>query len=150
MKKIILVDGIYNFDAYFDYIEKQKNTMAKDLYSFACDWERYSLDSPNSLHDSWLKSIVFVRNNVALNALIDLKLLFLCQFHDRYVELTYLDVIEHNLGELASVLFTSTMPEVLVHEFSVLNTSNRHEILLSGNQQLTIQFQGLQVTDVTL
>lgn len=49
--------GEITWDAYFEYLRSARGHFPAALYSYAIDWEHYSLDGKNSLHDAWLVSV---------------------------------------------------------------------------------------------
>src|SRR5882724_5634901 len=84
--------GIWQFDRYFDYLGSIRGRLAPHVAAFALPLERYSLDSPHSLHDAWLESLTIEElaageRGEQRNTRITVRLLG--AYHDRWHELTY-------------------------------------------------------------
>lgn len=131
-----------SWDKYFRYLEQQKEKFPADLYEYAINWDNYSLDSKDSLHDSWLESIEFNHTNKSMKV-DNISLRMLGAYHDRYHELRYIEVQSFNME-----LRGSDEPgyrDLLAHEFRVTNQCFTHEICFSNLGFISVQFKKLTV-----
>ena len=89
-----------SFDEYQGYLESIRDRLPPQVYAFATDVNRYSLDSPQPLHDCWLASLSVFEERVPerpFNPKVRIRLRLLGQRHDRYINLTYHDVRGYEL-----------------------------------------------------
>lgn len=56
--------GVTVFDDYFSYIEQLYNIIPLETYDFFSDWDRYSLRSEKTLHDSRIHSFKMEANSL--------------------------------------------------------------------------------------
>ena len=63
--------GMVRWDAYFEYLKSVRTYFSPELYAYASNWEHYSLDSKDSLHDAWFLGIHFryLKNELTLELL---------------------------------------------------------------------------------
>src|SRR4051812_722454 len=103
--------GEVTWDAYFDYLRTVQGRFPAALYAYAIDWQHYSLDGVDSLHDGWLTSVQvgFRKREVTLE--------FLGARHDRKHIFTYIDVERYAID--MDVSYKHGDRDVLVHEFTM-------------------------------
>lgn len=92
-----------SFDDYKKYMQKNKEKFPKHIYEFALDENRHTLDSPNSLHDSWMTSITIKENRDRAypfepQPTIEIKLLG--QRRDRDIILSYWGIERYSIEGL--------------------------------------------------
>lgn len=122
--------GEVNWDAYFEYLRSIRARLPVALYSYASDWEHYSIDGDNSLHDAWLMSVqIGFRNR-------DITLEFLGSRHDRKHVFTYLGVDGYRID--LNVAYKQGDRDTLVHEFTVDARGIGHEIVFSDGRSIAI------------
>lgn len=123
------------WDAYFEYLRSIRDRLPAALYSYAIDWEHYSLDGTNSLHDAWLTSVQvgFRKREVTLE--------FLGARHDRKQIFTYVDVERYAID--LDVSYKHGDRDVLVHEFTMEGESLVHEIAFSSKKVISISALGI-------
>ena len=118
-----------SFDDYLEYLESHRDQIPKDVYDFIIDPRRHTLDDPGSLHDSWLESLsISEHRNSPSTATLTLRLLG--QQHDRYLILTYSDIVTYNITGDRTPFYAATYHgDVLYHEIRVSDDSKlTHEI----------------------
>ena len=127
--------GITYFDNYFDYLEKIKNLIDKPIYDFFSDWDRYSLRSDKTLHDSRLKSLFFDGNTLSI--LLNLK------FDDQL-----LLVYENVKFEFSSPFFFEL--DLLVHELHWLEYEQIYEHILcfDKDNDLMVRFEKFSYIEI--
>ncbi len=132
-----------NWDNYFEYLKKQKANFPKSLYEYAIDWGNYSLDSKNSLHDSWLEKIKISSGSNSGNV-EGISLTLLGSYHDRKHILKYTHIRSYNLN-----IYGTNEPkqrDILAHEFRVKNDFFTHEICFTNLDFISIEFESLDVS----
>ena len=70
------------------------------MYDFAIDVNRHNLDSPHSLHDSWMASITIKENRSKerpFDSKPTIELVLLGQMHDRDITIRYLGVESYQM-----------------------------------------------------
>jgi hypothetical protein len=141
----------YDYDSYFDNLNKNKNDFPQAIYSFAANRENYGSLSHESLHDAWLEvcSVTEVATGLRSekrNLRIDMS--FLGAYHDLKILLSYEGVKSYVFHKNE----THTLPplvdvghgDLLVHEFSVDNEESVvHEMLFSSGSNFKIVFGNL-------
>lgn len=122
--------GEVTWDAYFEYLRSIRDRFPSALYSYAIDWEHYSLDGANSLHDAWLVSVqVGYRNR-------EITLGFLGARQDRKHILTYTEVERYRID--LEVTYKGGDRDVLAHEFTMDDGRLVHEIVFSNERAISV------------
>src|SRR3954466_10398483 len=109
-----------NYDPYMQYLESVKGIMPRHMFEFASNIENHNLESPNSLHDSWLQ--YWRISEVAKHAprrtgRVQIEACFLGPRHDRYIYLHYKNVGKHSIG--AGYERALRHGDLLVHELTI-------------------------------
>jgi len=141
--------GTAVFDKYFDYIESIKNTMPKALSEFASNYERYELNGPLTLHDSWIDSIFLQKNYFDVNAIKQstVKLKFLLA-NQNLLDLQYEDVSEF-IYTYQPTKWPDRAVDLIVHEFDRNDDgSYSHLMAFDRNVWLKIVFKTFQYEDI--
>lgn len=137
--------GEYTFDDYFNYLDSVKEKFPVNMYKFASDWEKYSLESKSSLHDSWIEQIIIEEIGSGARKEkrnINLSITLLGPYHDRKFVLKYLSIEEYSLVGLNLRNALKGHGDILVHEFRLAsNESFEHEILFESNGSIVIRFR---------
>lgn len=127
--------GAISWDAYFEYLRSVREQFTSELYAYASDWGRYSLDGVDSLHDAWVTGIEFgSREN-------ELTVTLLSARQDRRHLLRYVGVKAYDL-EL-SVEFRAGDRDLLAHEFRIENGLVVHETLFANQSRILIVAQNV-------
>jgi hypothetical protein len=122
--------GEVSWDAYFEYLSSSRDRFPTALYSYAINWEHYSLDGTNSLHDAWLASIqIGYRNR-------EITLEFLGARQDRKHFFTYAGVAKYRLD--LDVTYRGGDRDVLAHEFTVDDGQLVHEIVFLKERTISV------------
>ena len=100
------------------------------LYSYAIDWEHYSLGGKNSLHDAWLVSVQVGYSNR------EITLEFLGARQDRRHIFTYAGVEQYRIN--LEVTREGSDRDVLAHEFTMDDGRLVHESVFSGERAITV------------
>jgi len=89
------------FDAYFDYVENNKQLMPTEAYQFVtADWH-YDPTDPRCPHDSWLESLRILESPGENNGNLRktrIKLILLGAYHDGHIEIEYQGVRGYSFG----------------------------------------------------
>ena len=127
----------YDWDPYFAYLSAQKSRFTAELFAYASNWNLYSFDSRDSLHDSWLQTVQLSGGGGgAVVETIELELLG--AYHDRLHVLTYTGVKEFAIRLSATAGANSR--DLLVHEFRAEQDAFVHELLFAEEQSISIAF----------
>jgi hypothetical protein len=126
------------WDGYFEYLRSARQQFPSDLYSYAVNWDHYSLDGTNSLHDAWLVGARFAHKAQ------DVTLEFLGARHDRKFTLRYSAVESYALD--LSVEYRSGDRDVFVHEFLADKGLISHEIVFSNRKSIVIRSRNVMPT----
>jgi hypothetical protein len=122
--------GEVTWDAYFEYLRSEQSSFPTALYSYAIDWDHYSLDGTNSLHDAWLVSVqIGYRNR-------ELILEFLGARQDRKHIFAYADVERYRMD--LEVTYKRGDRDVMAHEFTIDDGRLVHEIAFSKERMISI------------
>jgi len=81
-----------SFEEYKKYLDANKEKFPENIFIFASDINRHQLNSPHSLHDSWLTSISIKENREIerpFNPKPTIRIELLGQMHDRDIVLLY-------------------------------------------------------------
>ena len=122
--------GEVTWDAYFEYLRSIRDRFPAALYSYAIDWEHYSLDGPNSLHDAWLVSVQIGYRNRGIT------LEFLGARQNRKHIFTYADVEQYRID--LEVTYKRGDRDVLAHEFTMEDGRLVHEIAFSNERVISV------------
>jgi hypothetical protein len=123
--------GAVTWDAYFEYLRSERLSFSSELYSYASDWEKYSLDGENSLHDSWLIGVQFgFRESDVCISLLGAR-------HDRKHVLRYTGVQGYEFKVSAEV--RSGDRDLLAHEFRIESGFVVHELVFSNRSSIVIK-----------
>ena len=133
--KIDETSGEVSWDAYFDYLRTARGQFPAALYSYAAEWEHYSLDGANSLHDAWLVGASFAYNAK------EIVLEFLAAKQDRRFHLRYIATASYALN--LAVEYRSGDRDVLAHEFRVEDRLIVHEIVFSNRHTILVRAQDI-------
>ena len=125
-------------------MESNKDNFPRHVYEFAVDVNRHNLDSPHSLHDSWMTSITINENRAKErpfdpNQTIEIRLLG--PMHDRELILTYSDVENYRFVGCKNKQnwHDSHQGDVLCHEVRLSGENLlTHEINFSSESSIFI------------
>ena len=123
--------GVVSWDAYFEYLRTIQKRLPAELYSYAINWEHYSLDGKNSLHDAWLIGIQFANREK------EVSLELLGARHDRKLLFKYVDVQGYLLD--LDVEYKRGDRDVLAHEFRIEHGVIVHDVLFSNKKSILIR-----------
>jgi hypothetical protein len=129
--------GAYEWDPYFEYLRTAKDRFPAGLFAYASSWDHYSLDSRDSLHDSWLQTVQLT-GGIGGAGVEAIQLEFLGAYHDRLHLLSYSGVKEFAI-RLAGAPGAGSR-DLLVHEFRAEEDAFVHELLFAEQQSITIKF----------
>ena len=118
------------WDAYFEYLRSARGDFPPLLYSYVAEWEHYSLEGLDSLHDAWMSSVRLSHQTK------ELTLDFLGSRHDRKHSFTYRDVDFYTID--LDVRFRLGDRDVLAHEFRAENGRVVHEIVFANKREISV------------
>lgn len=133
-----------SFDEYLEYIERLKNQIPTNVYEFATNINRHNIQSPHSLHDSWITSINIKENRNKerpFNPVTTIKIELLGQMHDRNIILEYEEVESYTFeGVKNPHNCTDTYHgDIACHEVRLTeNNFLVHEILMASKAVIKI------------
>jgi len=141
--------GIF-YGRYKDYLNTIQHLLPEQIYQFASDEKYFTLNSPHSLHDSWLSSIEVreLRNQKKpFEPFVEITLKLLGQRHDRIIILNYEGVIEYSIKGTRAVKDQSDFRyadtfhgDVFTHEIRLNAAGNLiHEIAYVTESFLLIE-----------
>jgi hypothetical protein len=140
--------GTWQLDQYFEYLGTIRERLAPHVVAFALPAERYSLDSPHSLHDAWLESLIIEElasgaRGEQRNLRIAIRLLG--AYHDRYHELNYMGVRRYRIEVGAA---QGGHSELLVHELRIGDAGLLgHELLFASGAVIDLECEDLRYTE---
>lgn len=122
-----------NFDKYISDLVSNKTKLPAQLFAFATNLDRYELNHPRSLHDSWVTSLTIAENRNPkrpFDTWLSISLNLLGQQHDRDILLTYKNVKSYELvGRENELNYNDTFHgDVLTHKVSLEKGLCRHII----------------------
>lgn len=133
--------GVIDFAPYSTYLESIRHLLPAHVYAFASNSNYYDLESPGSLHDSWLETLT-VRENASGDRRearqLEIHLCLYGPYHDRWINLRYIGV----------TFYSFHTPDNKSREHTAHGDLLTHEIRL-GNDGLLIH-EILFTTDATL
>jgi hypothetical protein len=143
-----IIDGKFGLDhrPYWEYLSSIESRMPAHLFAFASNPEHHDLESPNSLHDSWLEywSISETKNEGRSDRSACIDACFLGPRHDRYIYLRYKNVEKHGVhgaGELTSPPRQTSHGDLLVHEMTIVREGLfSHELVFSKGAVFSVEF----------
>jgi hypothetical protein len=136
--------GIWQLDRYFDYLDSVREHLAPHVAAFALPAERYSLDSPHSLHDAWLESLIIEElaageRGEQRSTRIAVRLLG--AYRDRWHELTYSGVRSYRIAAGAA---QGGHSDLLVHEVRIGDAGLlAHEFLFASGAVINLECEDL-------
>jgi len=89
--------GIF-YGRYLEYVETIRDSLPEHIYQFASSEKYFTLNSPHSLHDSWLNSVEireFRNGERPFDPVVGITLKLLGQHHDRIIILDYEEVVQY-------------------------------------------------------
>ena len=134
-----------NFDEYISNLKSNREDYPSELFEFAVNTERYELNHPQSLHDSWVSSITIAENRNKVRPFepsLSIVLNLLGQQHDRDIVLSYSRVQSYEiLGSENPYNYGDTFHgDVLTHEISTIDGSFHHIIELRSGSVFKVSF----------
>jgi hypothetical protein len=142
--------GSIAFDSYFKYIESIREQLSPTAYSFASNFDHYSLNSHCSLHDAWLERTVIeeiASGQREETRSLGIKLAFLGPYHDRTLMLNYDRVSSYTMCMSGKASNTTAHGDVVVHEVRVKDALIEHEILFASGATILIACKDLMFLD---
>ena len=132
-----------SFDEYIKTMEREKEHFPAHVYEFATDLNRHDLQSPHSLHDSWLTSLTIKENrNTArpFEPKPTIEIVLLGQMHDRDIVLEYSHIEWYEmLGFKNPYNWGDTYQgDVEAHEVRLENDSIIHEIAFVSESKIVV------------
>lgn len=147
-------NGVVNFDQYFNYIESVKESLPLRVYGFASNWDMYSLESPSSLHDSWMESFYIKEDGKGNRKQVrecTAKLALLGAFHDRRIILEYSEVQSYTVHSIELTNGFRGHADLALHELRAGDDGSvEHEIRFSNGGYIQIVFGDLVHTEIVL
>jgi hypothetical protein len=140
--------GIWQLDRYFEYLGIVRERLAPHVAAFALPAERYSLDSPHSLHDAWLEALIVEElaaggRGEQRNTRITARLLG--AYHDRWHELTYSGVRRYRVEAGAA---QGGHSDLLVHEVRIGDAGLlTHELLFASGAVIDLECEDLRYVE---
>ena len=130
MQYILTERGI-DFDAYLAYVETVRDRLPSHVAAFAADPRRFALSDRESLHDSWLESVIISEPATGMRGerrRAEIVLRLLGAFHDRVHVLKYTGVRSYRFSAAA---VTAGHGDLYTHEVRLAPTQAtlEHELL---------------------
>jgi hypothetical protein len=138
--KYVTIDehaGTVLWDRYFEYLRSVEQLFPAELYAYAINWDHYSLESVESLHDAWLTSAQFGYRER------EVTLEFLGSFHDRTQVFKYTGVKSHAFGMLTEYWLGDG--DVLAQEFRLEDNCIVHEIMFANHRGILITADNVSI-----
>ena len=134
-----------SFDQYISNLNSNKDIYPNELFEFASNSERYELNHPQSLHDSWVTSITIAENRNKIRPFepsLSIVLNLLGQQHDRDIVLNYFNVKSYEiLGSENPFNYGDTFHgDVLTHEISIVDGLFQHVLELRSGSFFKVIF----------
>jgi hypothetical protein len=142
-----------SFDLYLEYLGENRARLPQNVFEFASNVERHTLNSPHSLHDSWLTSLTVKENRNKerpFEPQPTIELVLLGQMHDREIVLTYKGVTAYQIqGNKNPYNWTDTFQgDVSCHEVRINEQGMLvHEIEFVSNSRITITCKDFDCTE---
>ncbi|RDH45634.1 hypothetical protein [Zooshikella ganghwensis] len=142
-----------SFDDYKGYMEENKDKFPSHVFEFATDVNRHHLDSPHSLHDSWMTSVI-VRENRNPERPFDpeptIEIELLGQKHDRSINLSYSGIERYTIEGLKNPYNwgDTYQGDISCHEVRLSAEGFLiHEILFVSESKITIVCKDFQCSE---
>jgi hypothetical protein len=130
-----------SFELYRQYLEEKRSRFPPAIFEFAASVERHNLDSPHSLHDAWLSSMLVKENRRThrpFEPRPSIELAMLGPRHDRDIILTYEGVSSYRVegnrnpynladtfhGDVSCHEVRITEEGLIVHEIAFVSQSS--------------------------
>ncbi len=149
------MDHIYNkpgqidFPKYEKYVQSIRAKLPEHIYAFASNPDHFNLESPSSLHDAWLESLVV--SEVATGERsemrkVEVKLTLLGPFHDRRIHLHYTGVARYSFEALPGYGQKHTgHGDLFTHEIRLgKDGCFIHELLFECNATFLVEFANMR------
>ena len=135
-----------SFDEYISNLNLNKGSFPNELFEFAVNTERYELNHPKSLHDSWISSNTIAENRNKARPFepsLSIGLNLLGQQHDRDIVLSYFNVKSYEiLGYENPYNYGDTFHgDILTHEISTIDGLFHHIIELRSGSTFKVTFK---------
>jgi hypothetical protein len=139
----------WNHEPYWKYLDSVGHLWPPHIFRFAGSVENHDLESPNSLHDSWVENLFVREVSSAANRsqrIVQIDLSLLGPHHDRFIHLTYGGVKFYQLQMEAGPPGTVQMRnrghgDLLVHELrSEDDGTFSHEIVFASGSVFLFRF----------
>lgn len=133
-----------SFDDYLKYMHDNREKFSDHVFAFATDVNRHRLDSPHTLHDTWVTAITFKENRNKTRPFepkptIEIELLG--QMHDRDIILTYFEIEKYQFEGFKNShnLRDTFLGDISAHQV-LLNQDGSllHEILFASKSIINI------------
>lgn len=142
MNKIKFKSNTYYFDEYFDYLKDNLNCIPNHLRDFIMDYDRYSLLSNKSLHDSVLIGFYYKYDieHSCDSAVVE----FLGPYNDVKYKYTFSNIKEIKLN---SDIKEMRNVDLIIHQFQFMGKDIfSYEFIFSNKQKITIKFKYLEIS----
>ena len=141
-------EGAWQWEPYRDYLAQIRDRLPPQVAAFATHITRYSLDSPESLHDAWLESLEILEPAEGKRheqRAIRITVRLLGAFHDRIHELTYVAVRRYRIDAPAG---QRGHGDLIVHEVRIEEDDLIvHELLFANGGTVEIGCADLFYTE---
>lgn len=139
------------YDEYFKYIDSVKSDLSDELYEFSSNVNRYDLSSPESLHDSWLRSLQVqdtIQEDGGINkAITAIEIELLGPHHDRVFCLKYTEVKSYIFDKPIKNIPVNHY-DLLCHEVRVNGKGYKEHVILFDNEiSFQIEFCGFSFSE---
>ncbi|WMJ71873.1 hypothetical protein RCC89_01610 [Cytophagaceae bacterium ABcell3] len=143
MSKIYKKKGVWYFDEYFNYLEKNVNLIPPDIQDFIVDPDRYLFQDEKTLHDSYLIHFLYKINN--RNSKDELLIKLKGSYDNRIFEFSFKNVIKL---EFSSSIKNFKKVDMVVHQFHILkNGSFQYEFFFVNGQTIKIVFKDIEIRE---
>ena len=125
-------------------MESNKDSFPNHVYEFATDVNRHSLDSPHSLHGSWMTSITIKENRRSkrpFDPSPTIEINLLGPMHDREIVLAYSGVEKYRVDGIKNQKNwrDTYQGDILCHQVTLYRSELiTHEIQFASNSKIAI------------
>jgi hypothetical protein len=150
MKYIVDKGEGWDHRPYWLYIDSVRHFMPQHLYECAANEDNHNLESPNSLHDSWLMSWNVSEIPATIDAeerVVLINCALLGSRQDRIIHLRYKSVLSHEIRkrERADSLERWGHSDLLVHEIQMIDDGVfSHELVFATGYNYIVIFRELK------
>jgi len=143
-----------SFDDYKMYMEENRVKFPSHVFEFATDVNRHNLDSPHSLHDSWMTSITIKENRNPkrpFNPEPTIEIELLGQMHDRAIILNYSGIENYFIEGLKNPYNWGDTYQGDISRHEVRLTEEGllvHEILFVSESKIIIACKDFQCSEI--